>query len=70
MSTRKPIKKEDVAAANLRAMEKNLKRGKDRMGNTAGVDWTGVDNHLAGLAGGHGAGGGFLMSGAVACGGF
>jgi hypothetical protein len=69
MSTRKPIKKEDVAAANLRAMEKNLKRGKDRMGNTAGVDWTSV-NDLPNGNGGFGAGGSFLMGGAVACGGF
>lgn len=26
--------KEDLAAANLRAMEKNMKQGKDRLGNT------------------------------------
>ncbi|KAG7366109.1 hypothetical protein IV203_028779 [Nitzschia inconspicua] len=42
--------KEDLATANKRAIEKNLKQGKDRLGNTGSGFDPGGNDHFSGAA--------------------
>jgi len=57
--------KQDVAAANLKVIEKNLKRGKDRLGHDENFNMVPLDPNTQPMpytGSGH-SGGGFLASG-------